>query len=1161
MMKRWNLPSSAESDVRNRLGTANSILKLFRRRRKSTFEATLMSELAEGDENESENILPKPPDETSVAVHIPPPQKSKTDIWDSLTADEMEKAFKIAADTVLRMPASTKVDKMEVEAYINKAFAFQDKRVGQKIWQDARDEMRKNLKLQCMLISATNLPGVDANGKSDPYCILGIFQLSDMELEGATVSKKNLEDWQNENIVKNIVQSSTKPATRQPQWDEKYEFTLQDPVNEVLVIEVWDSKEVPVSVSEIRGIKGLGMFIKDFRKTDKFIGRAFYCLKNVPFQGEFKSLDLYSHTMNHRWGKLSVHFSIRTDDVDKRFGEKVKDHKALLRSIVSHESKEVGQRKGLEGYQVWWAAKLGVVAETLLLAHASFCGLDPLHQLYCRLSVLYDYHRAFKIQPAYLIALINRIMKNTIRVSQSSHDRDGDSVQDECYNQLIQDLQSIMTESMTTMDNHLAIFNTKESEQVDYLKGVLHLIKKLYEFGDLVPHLPEDMQSPQGRLQHAIQESVLNTYLPISRQIITSESKGDLGATLAAVKYVATYALEQCQLLQQTIAPVFQQLFEVDYIAHFLQSMDKLLPPLVTNMFGFSYDEYTELDQNLLNASFEIYLVFQDLSKIVKSSNPKICGDLQFLFYQGWFAMLVPGWLKMALKTCKEKIAKAIQNEKVISTTGEVSFSSSAIDTIELLRHLVVFVENLEWSNPEEMYGFLITTVKYVTEAGLYYVELVHMQISAEKFLDKETGKFSFTDELCIILNNIQHVQSKISSLQLSGEQLPGGILSELQLEVLLDRLDKREKGIGQRARSVITDVICSAAEDIQHKIFDAIDLLGEQFLPTIRTFIEDLTKPKEGRDLTEAIAPLKHYLSVNVNNLNSKLLYNVFTLLLQKIWTLTICTISSCVSRLQKQAPGRQIYRSLYGTLLSLRDFLFARGEGLTGACLETDEYKALVQELDMIRITTDDLIRKCCIELSKQQAKTLSSATSKYGHLFLSTAYLCSKSEVEVTLLLAKDLPPADKSGLCDPFVEITFLPESVFPLTGKKSSKTQIHKRTRSPIFNEEFRFPVTRQQLHSEGAVMVLSAYSYDKIGKNDFMGICVVQCSDIPLISSTTLLLDDKVPKRSNFQLPLFQIEEVKALQELGVRHLSGETEASNFLKLLSKKYEYISSRK
>ena len=117
--------------------------------------------------------------------------------------------------------------------------------------------------------------------------------------------------------------------------------------------------------------------------------------------------------------------------------------------------------------------------------------------------------------------------------------------------------------------------------------------------------------------------------------------------------------------------------------------------------------------------------------------------------------------------------------------------------------------------------------IQYVTEAALCYIELVHKRVSAQKFLDKDTGTFSFTDELCIILNNIEHVRSKISLSKPTGEQL-SSLIDELQLEILFDRLE-REKGIGQQARSLITTIINSAAEDIQHKIFDVIDLLGEQ--------------------------------------------------------------------------------------------------------------------------------------------------------------------------------------------------------------------------------------------------------------------------------------------------------------------------------------------
>ena len=104
-------------------------------------------------------------------------------------------------------------------------------------------------------------------------------------------------------------------------------------------------------------------------------------------------------------------------------------------------------------------------------------------------------------------------------------------------------------------------------------------------------------------------------------------------------------------------------------------------------------------------------------------------------------------------------------------------------------------------------------------------------------------------------------------------------------------------------------------------------------------------------------------------------------------------------------------------------------------------------------------------------------------------------------------------------------------------------------------------ISKEQLRSEGAVLVLSVYDFDKIGKNELMGICVVQCADAPSVSSTSSLLDDGAPKRSNLGLSLFQIEELKPFQELRLRHENYDTEASSFFKLLNKKYSLFSSKR
>ena len=43
----------------------------------------------------------------------------------------------------------------------------------------------------------------------------------------------------------------------------------------------------------------------------------------------------------------------------------------------------------------------------------------------------------------------------------------------------------------------------------------------------------------------------------------------------------------------------------------------------------------------------------------------------------------------------------------------------------------------------------------------------------------------------------------------------------------------------------------------------------------------------------------------------------------------------------------------------------------------------------------------------------------------------------------------------GLSDPFVELSLLPEWLFPESAREFFKTTVHKQTVDPVFNEEFR----------------------------------------------------------------------------------------------------------
>ena len=86
-------------------------------------------------------------------------------------------------------------------------------------------------------------------------------------------------------------------------------------------------------------------------------------------------------------------------------------------------------------------------------------------------------------------------------------------------------------------------------------------------------------------------------------------------------------------------------------------------------------------------------------------------------------------------------------------------------------------------------------------------------------------------DQLCIVLNDMQHIQTKLSPPQLEGAGGGVGVVSifeELQLESFFGWIEA-EKGLGQSARSQIRDTVESTVLTIQVKIHVATEKLAQQ--------------------------------------------------------------------------------------------------------------------------------------------------------------------------------------------------------------------------------------------------------------------------------------------------------------------------------------------
>lgn len=212
------------------------------------------------------------------------------------------------------------------------------------------------LLLNVDIIEAKNLEAKDANGFSDPYCILGIithgvtvdysFEGDRLPISGFGTSPTRVSDIssgtslmnrfkkslklkkkpklssltkETRSIVGNIQTTSVKPMTLDPVWNENYLFKLVDETSEVLHIDIWDHDDefsvfdAARKLNEIKGLRGLDRYFKQIAQSarvnitdkdanvDDFLGAV-----NIPLDDLSTKIVEKWYDLEDKYGKVDV---------------------------------------------------------------------------------------------------------------------------------------------------------------------------------------------------------------------------------------------------------------------------------------------------------------------------------------------------------------------------------------------------------------------------------------------------------------------------------------------------------------------------------------------------------------------------------------------------------------------------------------------------------------------------------------------------------------------------------------------------------------------------------------------------------------------------------------------------------------------------------------
>ncbi|KAF2895983.1 hypothetical protein ILUMI_10192 [Ignelater luminosus] len=148
------------------------------------------------------------------------------------------------------------------------------------------------------------------------------------------------------------------------------------------------------------------------------------------------------------------------------------------------------------------------------------------------------------------------------------------------------------------------------------------------------------------------------------------------------------------------------------------------------------------------------------------------------------------------------------------------------------------------------------------------------------------------------------------------------------------------------------------------------------------------------------------------------------------------------------------------------------------------SQKWRSNEENIDRL-VAVDDSRSKLCVR-SDSVGSTYSGAglydTAVRGQVEFGLRYNYQACALDILIKQCKDLAAVDiKRNRSDPYVKVYLLPDR--SKSGKR--KTKVKKNTLNPVFDESLKFHISLNDL--EERTLWLTAWHYDKFGRNEFLG--------------------------------------------------------------------------
>ncbi|XP_042249657.1 BAI1-associated protein 3 [Thunnus thynnus] len=1034
------------------------------------------------------------------ACTVPPPQEhvDQAFIPDRISRTELDLLYEEAVYTVVNRvgvpsPEQVKSDE-ELFAYLLKVFDMGEEEQDI-ILQKVQESKRASFSLRVSVMKAKNLMAKDANGYSDPYCMLGILvgqspRETEEKKERKFSFRKRKEKLEKRSSTKEVLPAKciqvteVKPETLNPVWDEHFVFEIDDVHNDLLHLDIWDhDDDVSVAeackkLNEVSGLRGMGRYFKQIAKSvrsngsassgseenaDDFLGCINIPLNEIPVVGYDTWFKLEPRSSASKvQGECHLILRLFTSQRDTTLSKKdsnVSIHKKLLCQIVAYEHAHVKR----EPYN--WNGQVSPSAWTVLTHHAVQTDLSPLQQAIIRWQCYSSHHRTQRVCYSLLLRLLRTI----------DAEWDPPTVRGDLERQLSDSFRLYTEHCLCLMKNMRQVFPSTSAAAITryelMLRGIGYM-QNMRAFKTVCPlrnELHLDITTAVKKGSAEWYESLIARYKP---------EEGTLEEQLKRLVHVVDAVCADVQRAQNIYNKLFYSAVKVDFFSIAYRQLEKQVADDVNvameRVCGTLEQESSRLTQAMGETIFELFMSLKILKGFREFLPLKDAKMLALTGFHNWFKSSIHKWLQIVHDRSCDRIRKAVETDKM-EPVQQAKHSSSAVEVTTCFSQVREIWLQLAWPDSAGAFIFITRLTDNFCSEAVCYSEMITRKIERNQ-LGRDHK--SFTVQLCIALNNMEHVRVFLGHLPRDLDW--SGVERAMEESCGVEGKEQVYKALNGQ--------LFNMDLDLQREAKRLITLLTDKMLPELRRYIQHISLSPDSINNDDAVSPLMKYLQDTMVILTENLVKENLTRVLQSMWELLLRMILDTVT--ENRGVQVEFYNRFQYTVETLLQFFHFKGDGLSLEDMKSGDYKVLDEELKLNKCSSFELIEQYYLEKISQQ-KTLKH--TRYGRISVKCYYDAPEQRLTVEILHAADIIALDANGLSDPFVIVELCPHHLFPMA--KSQRTQVKLKTLHPVFDELFYFHVSPEHYRHRFACLTFTVMDYDWLSTNDFAGEAVAPLSD------------------------------------------------------------------